>query len=461
MKNMKFLTAVILAFASLAVSCSDDDNDNAQKPVAVTGVALSSSSLSLVIGTDSTLVATVLPEDAADMTITWASSDETIATVADGKVSALAIGGPVTVIVTTGDGGFTATCAVTVVEPPEKVILPEEVTVTTVCGTSHLGSVNGTLSEASFFGLTCLTMSTSGIIYVGDWMNFRIQKIVVTGNQVSTLAGPPPASSPFVGAPSGYVNATGPDARFSNITDVDMDAAGNIYVVDLDNCAIRKITPAGEVTTFAGADPQEAGYVDGSGTEARFNNPYGVFVAATGDFYVTDLDNYRIRKITPAGVVSTLAGDGIEGFVDGTAATARFLKPRGITMDQDGNLYVADLHAVRKITPDGVVSTLAGSRTAGYLDGPGVEAQFSDIYGLTVDAEGYLYVTDSGNNRVRMITPSGVVTTLAGTGDRGTNNGTGVTATFFGPRGITMDASGNIFLTDVSGNTVRKITFNQ
>jgi sugar lactone lactonase YvrE len=447
-----------IAMTMLLASCNDDENTPV--PVAVTGVELNASSVSMIVGTDTTLVATVSPLDAADQTIAWSSSDSTIATVADGKVSALATGGPVTITVATNDGGFTATCAVTVVAPPETFVTPEEVTVTTVCGASGmLGTANGTLQVARFAFPQGVAAAPSGIIYVGDYINYRVQKVDPAGNNVSTLAGPPPAAMVMT-APGGYMNATGEDARFSNLISLALDAAGNVYASDFENCAIRKITPDGVVTTFAGGDPKQVGYADATGTAARFNKPYGVAVDKDDNVYVADSENYRVRKITPAGAVSTLAGSGVQGTEDGVGAAARFNRLHGLAVDKNGNVYVADGSRVRKITPAGEVTTLAGDGE-GFIDGKGTEARFSSVSDLAVDANGYLYATDLDNNCVRRITPSGVVTTLAGTGAGGGADGAGNAATFNLPGGIDIDAEGNLYLVDMQGCTLRKITFNK
>ena len=225
-----------------------------------------------------------------------------------------------------------------------------------------------------------------------DKNNHRIRKITPTG-VVRTLAGSGAAS--YNMAPT-----TGEAAHFDYPTGVAVDSSSNVYVADTWNHRIRKITSAREVSTLAGSTE---GYKDATGTAATFNEPYGVAVDSSGNVYVADRSNNRIRKITSTGVVSTLAGS-TEGYKDATGTAATFNSPADVAVDSSGNLYVADRlnHRIRKITPEGVVSTLAGS-TEGYKDATGTTAQFNRPNGVAVDSSGILYVADSGNHRIRSI----------------------------------------------------------
>jgi len=200
---------------------------------------------------------------------------------------------------------------------------------------------------------------------------------------------------------------------------------------------------------------------------ARFDAPTGVAVDSSGNVYVADYANNRIRKITPAGVVSTLAGSGTRGHVDGPGTTALFDHLIGVAVDSSGNVYVADTdnHRIRKITPadrieDRVVSTFAGTDTRGHADGPGTEAQFNYPYGVAVDSSGNVYVADADNNRIRKITPEGVVSIIAGTGTRGSADGAGTTALFDSPDGVAVNSSGNVvYVADTGNHRIRKIEY--
>jgi sugar lactone lactonase YvrE len=250
----------------------------------------------------------------------------------------------------------------------------------------------------------------------------------------------------------GYSDGTGSVARFWHPSSVAVDSSGNVYVADAGNETIRKITPGGVVSTLAGL-AGNSGSNDGSGSAARFWHPSSVAVDSSGNVYVADTDNSTIRKITPGGVVSTLAGlAGSTGSADGAGSAARFYYPYGVAVDSLGNLYVADSwnSTIRKITSGGVVSTLAGQAgSLGSDDGTGSDARFSDPSGLAVDSSGNVYVDDTLNNTIRKITPGGVVSTLAGlAASSGNDDGTGSAARFYYPTGIAVDSSGDVYVAD-------------
>jgi len=257
----------------------------------------------------------------------------------------------------------------------------------------------------------------------------------------------------------GWVDGAGTAARFNQPQGVAADAVGNLYVSDSSNQTIRKIAPGGLVSTLAGSVGQLASW---DGATAGFRNPAGLAVDAAGNLYVADRGNSSIRKVTPAGLTSTLAGtSGSSGSADGTGAVARFAAPTGLAITAAGDLIVADTnnHLVRKVTAAGLVTTLAGTAgLSGTADGTGASARFTFPEGVVVHANGNVYVTDRGSQTLRQVTPAGVVTTLAGSaGLGGTQDGTGSAARFYNPRGIAVDPSGDLWVSDGS-QTLRRVT---
>jgi len=235
---------------------------------------------------------------------------------------------------------------------------------------------------------------------------------------------------------------------------VAVDGSDNLYIADANNHRIKKIAPGGEVSTLAGNG--EYGYQDGTGEAAQFNHPSGVAVDSSGILYVADYWNHCIRKITPDGEVSTFAGSS-QGNEECTDEAA--MDPKGVALDSFGNVYVADHtnHCVWKISPAGEVSTIAGSGYRGYHDSFGTDAQFDSPTGVTVDSNGILYVADACNQRIRKITPGGEVITLAG-GTKGYEDGTGEAAQFNYPYSVTVDSFGNVYVADHWNHCIRKIT---
>jgi len=309
-------------------------------------------------------------------------------------------------------------------------------------------TVNATTTAMTGDQFQCM-VSNSGATVTSNPASLTVNKVGVT-----TLAGWPGSS--------GSANGTGRAARFALAGGLRADNQGNVYVADSSNYTIRKVTAAGVVTTVAGT-PGVSGSTDGPAATALFAGVGGVAVDGSGNLYVADSGNYTIRKITPAGVVSTLAGvAGSRGVTDGTGSSARLYDPQNLAVDQSGNIYVPDGMGdiIRMITPAGVVTTLAGTPgTAGSADGTGSAAQFNDPTGISVDEFGNVYVADYGNNTIRKIAPGGVVTTIAGSaGTSGSADGTGAAATFNGPTGVGVDSSGNVYVTDSGNDTIRVVS---
>ena len=268
----------------------------------------------------------------------------------------------------------------------------------------------------------------------------------------------------FAGWPgsSGNANGAGRAARLADAGGVRTDAQGNVFVADSSNYTIRRITPQGVVSTFAGV-PDVSGSADGPASAATFAGVGGVAIDAAGNVYVADSGNYTVRKITSSGTVSTLAGvAGTRGETDGTGSAARFYDPQNLAVDASGNIYVSDGKGdvIRKVTPSGVVTTVAGTpMTPGSADGTGSGAQFNNPTGITVDLLGNIYVADNGNDTVRKIAPGAVVTTIAGKPlVSGSADGTGSAASFDAPAGVGADSSGNVYVADSGNDTIRAIS---
>jgi sugar lactone lactonase YvrE len=287
--------------------------------------------------------------------------------------------------------------------------------------------------------------------------------VVVSISCAPLPTSPPPALALYAGSlGSGSADSTGLAASFFGPSALATDAAGNVYVADTNNSTIRKIAPGGVVTTLAGA-AMVVGSSDGTGAAASFRYPGGIATDSAGNVYVADTYNNTVRKITPAGVVTTLAGTaGVSGGVDGTGAGASFSLPVGIVVNAAGTIYVSDFYdnTIRAITPAGVVTTLAGATgTVGSADGTGAAARFNGPQGIALDASGNLYVADSWNATIREVTPAGVVTTFAGTaGVTGAANGAATAATFSVPLDVAIDGSGDLYVADNGNSLIRKIS---
>jgi len=317
--------------------------------------------------------------------------------------------------------------------------------VSTLAGSGTEGSTDDTGASARFSFPTGVAVDSSGNLYVADQHIHRIRKIEPNG-ETTTIAGG--------GDRTGFADGLGPSARFNFPTAVALDSSGNVYVADTNNNRIRKITLGSEVSVST--------LTTNTGTTAEFSTPKGVAVDSEGNVYVAAERIHRIHRITDEGVVSLFAGSS-QGSANGRGTSAQFSTPQGMAVDASGNLYVADHynHLIRKITPEGVVSTLAGTAgTKGDRDGAGTsKALFHYPSDVAVDAEGNVYVADRNNHRrIRKITAAGVVSTLAGSTE-GYQDGVGASAQFDYPNGVAVDAEGNVYVADASNRRIRKIEY--
>ena len=306
-------------------------------------------------------------------------------------------------------------------------------TVTTFAGTGSSGFVNGTGTAASFNAPDSLVSDTSGNVFVVDTTNNSIRKI--TSSQVVTTF-----------------------ATLTTGSGIAIDSSSNLFVSS--GGLIKKITSSGVSSTFAGS--VTTGNTDGTGTAASFSSIWGMTIDSSDNLYVADAGNHNIRKITPSGVVTTFAGStaGTSGSANGTGTAATFFKPASLAFDSSGNLFVSEFgnRMIRKITSTGVVTTFAGSSANGSSDGTGTSASFSSPLGMVIDSTDSIYVVDQNNNMVRKVTSAGVITTIIGTTTSGNTNGVGTSALLNSPNGIAKDPSGNLYISDYGNNLIRKVT---
>jgi hypothetical protein len=333
--------------------------------------------------------------------------------------------------------------------------------VTTVAGSPEsTGSTDGVGPAARFDDPVGVTLDRlGGNLFVADAGNDTIRQVVLATGAVTTLAGAPGLS--------GSADGLGAVARFDGAEGLTSDGAGNLFVADTGNHAIRQVVIAtGLVTTLAGA-PGAPGSADGAGAAARFDDPTDVSADGAGNLFVADAGNHTIRRVVVAtGVVTTLAGaPGAPGSADGVGAAARFDIPTSVACDGAGSVFVADSNndTIRKVViATGAVTTLAGSPgIADSLDGTGPAARLNAPVGVATDRAGSLFVADAGNNTVRrVVLASGAVTTLAGApGTSGSVDGTGGDARFNDPEGVSSDGAGALFVADANNGTVRKVVY--
>ncbi|HEX4996877.1 MAG TPA: FG-GAP-like repeat-containing protein, partial [Terriglobia bacterium] len=331
--------------------------------------------------------------------------------------------------------------------------ITSEGVISTVAGSGAHGSSgdNGPAVEAAFESVFGLAVDGSGNIYIADTFNDRVRKVTPDG-MISTVAGSSGTGNILVELRDPY--------------DVAVDGSGNLYILDSSFYCIRKVSPGGTVSTFAGSPPYSFGFSGDGGpaTAARISFAWGLAADSSGDLYIADSNNNRVRKVS-GGIITTVAGSGISGFQgDGGPATAAKLDyPAGPATDGAGNLYFADSNnnRVRKVSPGGVISTVAGTGDHGFSGdgGAAISARLANPLGVAVDGVGNLYIVEI-NDRIRKVSPDGVITTVAGTGEIGFN-GDGQAATsaqLFHPNGVAVDASGNLYIADTYNHRIRKVT---
>jgi sugar lactone lactonase YvrE len=298
----------------------------------------------------------------------------------------------------------------------------------------------------------------AGGFYVASYYQNRVYRVTADG-RLSLIAGSSSQGYSGDGGPATSAQLDGPQG-------VAVDAAGNLFIADTDNSRVRKVTTGGVISTVAGNGTGGYSGDGGPATSAQLYNPWGVAVDTAGNLFIGDNYNHRIRKVTPSGVISTVAGNGLSGFSgdSGPATTAELNGPIGVAVDAAGNLLIADTdnNRIRKVTPDGVISTVAGTGTKGYSGdgGAATSAQLYSPYGVALDAAGNLFIADTWNERIRKVTPGGVISTVAGNGHSSFSGDSGpaTSASLSYPYGVTVDAAGNLFIADHSNDCIRKVT---
>lgn len=328
--------------------------------------------------------------------------------------------------------------------------------ITVLAGTGSSGSTGdgGPATSARLNAPRGVTLDGSGNVYIADTNNHRIRKIDTSGN-ISTFAGTGTSGSTGDGAA-----ATA--ARLNFPQSVAFDSSGNLYIADTSNHKIRKIDTSGTITTFAGTTSGNTG--DGAAaTLAKLSFPRGVAFDSSGNLYIADTSNHRIRKVNTSGIISTFAGT-TSGFSGdgGLATSAQISGPQGVSVDSSNNVYVTDTanHRIRKIATNGNISTLAGSSSGFSGDGGlATSAQLASPVSTCPDSSGNLYIGDTSNSRLRKIDTSGNISTVAGTGSAtfGGDGGPATIAQFSTPQGTAVDSSGNIYMADSSHHRIRKI----
>jgi sugar lactone lactonase YvrE len=338
-------------------------------------------------------------------------------------------------------------------KPPKEapqIIYEKGCRVKTIAGTGEKGLKDGPALSALFYKPIRLSQKNDGTIVIADIYNNAIRTLGLDG-LVTTICG------------TGKLGSTDGPAKSSLLSHphaVAVGLDGRVYVGEASGRSLRVIDLSGNLITLAGSG--EKGYQDGKGKEALFNTILSIAVDLDGNILACDIANNRIRKITTDGLVTTIAGTGAWGYKDGIASEAIFLMPMDLCVDKKGNIYIADIgnHCIRKIDSNNIITTIAGKAgVVGYVDGEASKSLFYQPHGITVNDKGEVFVADMLNHAIRKITPEGFVTTLAGTREIGFKDGKGEEARFNRPGGVMVYRDGSIIAADIDNNSLRKITF--
>ena len=349
-------------------------------------------------------------------------------------------------------------------------------TVTSLAGNGTLPGTwtgdAGPATQAELAVPTCALIDPKGNLYIADSANHRVRYVTGSTGVITTAAGDGVAG--FAGD-SGTTGATGQagDAELNTPSGVVLDSAGNLYIADTNNNVIRKVTPAGVITTVAGLDSYTGNSFNGDGgsaTLAAMNKPSALLYDAAGDLYISDTKNNAIRFVNAkTGIITTVAGTGNPTGAytgdNGPARSATLNAPVGIALDGSGNLYIADAgnNVIRKVSAGGTITTVAGNGNFGTGGTDGAKATFASLghpKGVAVDSAGNIYFSDSLNNKIRVVTPNGTISTIAGTGQIGYtgDSGPALSAQFTDPTQLTIDAKGNLYVADTGNNVIRLLT---
>jgi trimeric autotransporter adhesin len=328
--------------------------------------------------------------------------------------------------------------------------------ISTIAGAPRFSGDGGPASQAALNWPVGVTISGSAEIIVTDYLNNRVRKVAPSGT-ITTIAGTTTAGAGGDGGPA-------TSAQLNLPADVAVKADGTIFVADSANNKVRKISSGGTITTYTGTGSAGNSGDNGAATSARLNNPSGLDLDPAGNLYIADSKSHRIRKVNTSGLITRFAGDSRGSSGDGgNAVSAKLNNPVDVAVAPDGSVYIADYgnHKIRKVSPSGIISTVAGTGTAGYSGdgGPGTSAQLSSPAGVAVDPVGNVYIADGGNNRIRRLDTAGVITTVAGTGASGYSGdgGPAVNASMMFPARVALDAEGNFYLADTLNDRIRRV----